>query len=80
MSTSILEAMYYKCPVFAFNNEGNRSIIKDGVNGFLFNNVVEFENKIKKYNKEIIINAFNIIKDYCTSNFEKNEYIKLIKK
>lgn len=80
MSTSILEAMYYKCPVFAFNNEGNRSIIKDGINGFLFNNVVEFENKIKKYNKEIIINAFNIIKNYYTSNFEKNEYIKLIKK
>lgn len=45
MANSILEAMACARPVLASNIEGNRSLVEDGVTGFLFAGPQEFEAK-----------------------------------
>lgn len=47
-SSAILEAMQTDCVVLARNNPGNASIIEDGVNGYLFNDGMEFLEKIEE--------------------------------
>lgn len=78
MSIAILEAMYYKCPVYAINIEGNKSIIKDSFNGFIFNNQNEFIDKIKFDTTLIKSNAFEYIKKNHNYTLEKEKYIKII--
>ncbi len=43
MANSVLEAMATGRPVLASDIEGNRSLVEDGVTGFLFGNESEFE-------------------------------------
>jgi len=59
MSNAVLEAMYIGKPVLASNIEGNRSIIKDNFNGFLFNSENDFVKKatILIKNKKLKIKA-----------------------
>jgi glycosyltransferase involved in cell wall biosynthesis len=45
MANSVLEAMACARPVLASNIEGNRSLVEDGVSGFLFTGLEEFEAK-----------------------------------
>ena len=45
MANSVLEAMACARPVLASNIEGNRSLVEDGVSGFLFTEPEEFEAK-----------------------------------
>jgi len=45
MANSVLEAMACGLPVLASDIEGNRSLVEDGVTGFLFNGPEEFEAK-----------------------------------
>ena len=45
MANSVLEAMACARPVLASNIEGNRSLVDDGVSGFLFADPEEFEAK-----------------------------------
>lgn len=45
MANSLLEAMAWGRPVLASDIEGNRSLIKDGVNGLLYRNQEEFADK-----------------------------------
>ena len=77
MSIAILEAMYYKCPVYAINIEGNKSIIKDNFNGFLFNNHDEFIDKIKLDTTLIKSNAFEYIKKNHDYTLEKEKYFTI---
>ncbi len=48
MSNAVLEAMSKGVPVLASDIEGNRSIIADGENGFLFGPEAEFETKAER--------------------------------
>ena len=78
MSGSILEAMVYECPVYARNNPGNKALIKDGYNGFLFNSPKEFLEKIELDTKKIVDNArFHIMNNHNFIN-ESCEYLKLM--
>lgn len=78
MSGSILEAMVYECPVYARNNPGNKALIKDGYNGFIFNTPKEFLEKITLETKQIINNArFHIMNNHNFIN-ESSEYLKLV--
>lgn len=78
MSLSILEAMKLKCPIYAFNNRGNRSIIKHGFNGLLFYNIRSFKFIIKQSTKKIIINAYDYVYIKHSMRLEKYEYLKLL--
>ena len=82
LGRTILEAMSLGIPVFATNLGGHKYIIKDNVNGFLFD--IENQNILKKIllvnqNKilknRIINNAFNYLE-----NFNKDKiFTQLIK-
>lgn len=78
MASAILEAMIYKCPVYARNNNGNLSIIRNRFNGFIFNTPEEFIRIIKLENKIVINNAYNYVLENHNSENEKKEYMKLI--
>lgn len=71
LGRTILEAMSFRIPVFATNSGGHKYIIKNNINGFLFN--IEKNNILKKVQliqnnkilkKKIINNALNYLKEY----------------
>lgn len=45
MANSLLEAMAFNRPVLASNIEGNRSLVKDGVNGLVYDDTEDFMKK-----------------------------------
>ena len=78
MSTVILEAMLYRCPVYARRNIGNTAIINDNVNGFIFDTPEEFIKLCNIYDNTIIENAYNYVTRYHTNKIEKERYLNLI--
>ena len=78
MSSAILEAMIYKCPVYARNNKGNLSIIDDKKNGYIFKTSNDFLEIINFDTKLIVENAYNYVLKYHNSKLEKEGYSKLI--
>ena len=78
MSISILEAMKLKCPVYVRNNNGNKSIVKDYYNGFIFNNPNQFYFKSKLNTNEIIKNAFRYVNTIHNIYIEKLKYINIL--
>lgn len=47
MPMAILEAMALRKPIIASNVVGNKDLVKEGVNGYLFENEVQLEEKLK---------------------------------
>lgn len=78
MSGSILEAMLYKCPIYARANDGNLSIITHKYNGFIFNSPDEFVDCLSFNTDKIIENAFNYVLEFHNSDIEKEKYSKLL--
>ena len=78
MSGSILEAMLYKCPVYARANEGNLSIITHNYNGFIFNSPNEFIDCLSINTHNIMENAYNYVIDVHNPKIEKEKYNKLL--
>ena len=78
MSLSILEAMKLKCPVYAFENKGNLSIIKHGFNGYIFFDTRSFKFIIKLPTKRIINNAYDYVYVKHSTRLERYEYLKLL--
>ena len=78
MSLSILEAMKNKCPVYARDNEGNKSIINDNSNGFLFSKASDFLEVIKKDTKIIVKKAYDYVNAQHNSITEKYKYAPLL--
>ena len=80
MSSTILEAMSLKCPVYARVNNINEYIIKHNYNGYLFSNKLDFEKIIQEScNDKIVINALNDINSKYNEDIEKNNYMTIIK-
>lgn len=48
MANTVLEAMIMAKPVLASNIEGNRSVVRDGVNGFLYRGDSDFLEKLER--------------------------------
>lgn len=78
MSLSILEAMKLKCPVYAFENLGNLSIVKHGFNGYIFNNLISFKFVIRQPIKKIIRNAYDYVYIKHSTRIETYRYLQLL--
>ena len=78
MAISILEAMLYQCPVYVRNNQGNKSIIKDKFNGFLFNTPEQFYQLINQDTRNIIENGLNYVLKFHNSDVEREKYNMLL--
>lgn len=82
-SSAIVEAMQLGCIVLARNNAGNASIIKDRVNGYLFNDGKEFLEKMEvvlleeEKAQRIIHNAKNYVQKNHLFENEIRAYMKL---
>lgn len=70
-----IEAMFYGCPVIGRNSGGTSEIIKDRVNGYLYESLEECSGIINEIangqeNKEIIDNAHkNVIEEFSIENY-----------
>ena len=51
-----IEAMFYGCPIIGFNSGGTKEIIKDGENGFLYDNEQEAVDRLELLIKDTSIN------------------------
>ena len=71
LGRTILEAMSFCVPVFATNSGGHKYLIRNNINGFLFNigsnsvlrKILLIQNN-KSFKKKIINNALNYLKEY----------------
>ena len=76
MGRVTIEALFYGCPVLGHNTGGTKEIIKDGINGYLYNDMYEALLKLNKIvldkikNEEIIKNGIELAK----SSFSKELY------
>ena len=83
MSNAVLEGMYIGKPVLASNIEGNRSIIKDNFNGFLFNSEDDFVKKAtiliknKKLRQRLGKKAKEILRKNFSFKGEIDSYIDI---
>ena len=81
-SVSIMQSLQYGIPVIARNIPGNKDLIKNNFNGYLFDNEVEMLNSLKKIylnnnlRKRLSQNASKII----TNNYLKDSINEKIKR
>lgn len=78
MSVTILEAMKLKCPVYVRDNEGNKSIVKNFYNGFIFSNEIQFYYQTFLNTKKIIENAYNYVCNFHNPKIEKLKYLNIL--
>ena len=78
MALSILESMKLKCPVYAFKNLGNLSIIKHGFNGFIFYDIRSLKFLLTLPTKKIINTAYDYVYIKHSCRMERHEYLELI--
>lgn len=82
---SLLEAMALKKPCVVSNVIGNRDVIQNGKNGFICNNLEEFNLVIRKIQdnkydlQQIANNAYKDIQETYNTNVMSKEYLKIYK-
>ncbi|MFV0237926.1 MAG: glycosyltransferase [Flavobacteriales bacterium] len=79
---SILEAMAINLPVIATNVIGNKDIVKNGENGYLFDDIEEFDQILNKLldeskRKNMGNNAYNICSELFDMNKNFNHLLKI---
>jgi glycosyltransferase involved in cell wall biosynthesis len=85
MANAVLEAMSVGKPVLASAIDGNRSVIKEGYNGLIFENKNDFYKKAerlvldKKLRAKLGTNAKNFIRKNFHYRDEINGYVKMYK-
>jgi L-malate glycosyltransferase len=83
MANSVLEALSYAKPVLASDIDGNRSIIKDGVTGFLFHDEQEFLEKAEQLindphlRQRLGKNGRTLVQEKCSPEVESLAYLEL---
>jgi len=86
MANSILEAMAHSRPVLVSAVEGNRSLISDGGNGFLYSSEEEFIDKaemllLDKHLRESVAAAGRAyVLEHCQAEEEAKSYLELYMK
>ena len=79
IAMSLLECMYMKKICIVSNTIGNKSVIKDGFNGFICNTPVEYADCIKRikqcYPENIASKAFDDINNIYNTSEMKRKYI-----
>lgn len=78
LSFAVLEALALKKPVLLSNCTGNTDIVKQGINGDLFNNAQEAIVKILHYqnNREMLSVMGNFSAEICNTEFNVKENFK----
>ncbi|WP_300564510.1 glycosyltransferase [uncultured Acetatifactor sp.] len=76
---ALLESMYMKKPCVVSNVIGNRDVIKNGVNGFVCDDVSEFVDAIKSVDahKEYIDRAYNDVVEKYNTRVMADKYSKI---
>ena len=77
MSGSILEAMFYGCPVYARNIEGNIALIEDQVTGYIFSESEEIIDLFEKPIDNVIHNARQYVLKNHSYQKEEDSYKKI---
>lgn len=86
MSNSLLEAMSLGRPLLASDIPSNRTLIKNGINGFLFNGQDDFCDKVlllhgsHETRDQLGRNAQSMIRDNYSPQQEAEQYIRLYRK
>jgi glycosyltransferase involved in cell wall biosynthesis len=84
--TAICEAMMLGIPVIARDNAGNRSVIRHGINGFIYQEPQDFIALVEKMRgnpmltKELAMNGQKYIKEERTIEKEIASYLELFQK
>lgn len=84
ISLTALEAMYFGVPVIGYNTDCLNVLIKNGINGFLFENQNDLQKKIKlmftnlKLREKIGKEAHRTVKEHYSINIPCSEFIKVI--
>jgi L-malate glycosyltransferase len=83
MANSLLEALSYAKPVLVSDIEGNRSIIKDGINGLVFRDEHEFLEKAEQLVNDPHLcqrlgrNGRALVQEKCSPEVESLAYLEL---
>lgn len=83
MANSILEGMAYGRPVLVSDVPGNRSLVTDSVNGFMYADEADFLRKAEKLltdkNLRSLMgsNGRKYVASYCTPDLEAQRYLEL---
>jgi len=83
MANSILEGMAYAKPVLVSDIEGNRSLVRDDENGFLFSSVGEFIDKAERLlldralRKRLAATGREYVLKNCSAGKEAASYLEL---
>lgn len=80
IAMSLIENMYIKKLILVSNAMGNKSVIKDGVNGYICNSAKEYADRIKesmnKFPVELVDKAYQDVYEIYNTTVMKNKYIK----
>ncbi|WP_303814729.1 glycosyltransferase [Selenomonas ruminantium] len=80
IAMSLIENMYLKKLCLVSNTVGNKSVISDGVNGFICNEAIEYANRIQEamanFPYKIVENAYEDIRNVYNTNTMKDKFIK----
>jgi glycosyltransferase involved in cell wall biosynthesis len=83
MANSLLEGMAHGRPVLASDIEGNRALVRDGENGFLFRGERDFLAKAelllsdKGMRKRMGLAGRQLVSKYCSPSVEAERYLSL---
>ena len=84
VAMSLIENMYIKKLILVSNTIGNKSVIKDGINGYICNKPEDYANKIKmaikKYPFELTENAYSDVINIYNTKVMKKKYINFYNK
>lgn len=80
IAMSLIENMYIKKLVLVSNTMGNKSVVKDGVNGYVCNTAEEYADRIKSAMKEfptaLPARAYQDVLDIYNTQAMREKYIK----
>lgn len=83
IAMSLIENMYIKRLILVSNTMGNKSVIKDGINGYVCDKAEEYAEHIKasmkELPKELPENAYKDVLNIYNTNVMKKKYIKFYK-
>lgn len=80
IAMSLIENMYIKKLCLVSNTMGNKSVIKDGVNGYVCNKAEEYAERIKSamqsFPEELTKAAYNDVMEIYNTDVMKDKYIR----
>ena len=81
IAMSLIENMYIKKLILVSNTMGNKSVIRDGVNGYVCDTAEEYAEKIKeamkKFPKELPEKAYQDVLEVYNTETMKTKYVEL---